>query len=591
MAVESVVTIDIGAASVKLAEFEVDQRSITLTKFGFAEYDEIQTEDNRVDLLTKALRKLKAESGIVAKKAHISLSAQMAFTKFVKLPPVGDDLQKIKQVVEFEARQNVPFEMNEVIWDYQLISTEADTEIEVMFVAIKNDVVEGLVEAVEEEGFKVDVVDIATSSSYNAIRVNKIGQDECAMVLSIGARCSNLIFADGTHFFSRNIPIAGHAVTQQIAKEFGIGNEEAEELKRRHGFVALGGAYEEPESEVAATISKIVRNVMTRLHGEISRSINIYKSQQKGNKPVRLYLSGGSSTMLFTENFFQEKMKVDVKYFNPFQNGISLGAGVNRQELAEKAHLFSEVIGLILRVSECPVEISLTPDSVKRSNASKAKMPFNYATAVAAMLIPVVILAGSFRERMHYKGQIAGKQAEIKKYKQILDKIESQKAIELSVAQKSKTLEKFHDKRYEWMRLLDDLNKYKPQTLWISSLESKAGKASSVRDSIVKKSETTAKVNKFHAAKSERDTNIHKSTKNNEVGAIIISGYYVEYPAMDGNSQQRVLTKLLEDITASDLVLVKPDGVTAPKRIQKNVKKSFAEFDAQIGVKNIGRVD
>ena len=361
-------------------------------------------------------------------------------------------------------------------------------------------------------------------------------------------------------------------------------------MKRRHGFVALGGAYEEPESEVAATISKIVRNVMTRLHGEISRSINIYKSQQKGNKPAVLYLSGGSSTMLFTENFFQEKMKVDVKYFNPFQNGISLGAEVNRQELAEKAHLFSEVIGLILRVSECPVEISLTPDSVKRSNASKAKMPFNYASAVAAMLIPVVILAGSFRERMHYKGQIEGKQAEIKKYKQILDKVESQKAVEVRVAQKIKSLEKFHTKRYEWMRLLEDINKYKPQTLWISSLTSRAGKAGSVRQTVVSKDAVVNK-NKFHVAKSKRDQNIHKSTKSNEVGALIVKGYYVEYPSLDGNTQQRVLTKFLEDITASDLVLVKPDGVTAPMRIKKNTKKSFAEFDAQIGVKNIGRVD
>ena len=125
-----------------------------MTKFVFSEYEEAQTEENRVALLSSALEKLKAESGVVAKKAHISLSAQMAFTKFVKLPPVGDDLQKIKQVVEFEARQNVPFEMNEVIWDYQLISSEADEEIEVMFVAIKNDVVESLVSAVKASGLK-----------------------------------------------------------------------------------------------------------------------------------------------------------------------------------------------------------------------------------------------------------------------------------------------------------------------------------------------------------------------------------------------------------------------------------------------------
>ena len=135
------------------------------------------------------------------------------------------------------------------------------------------------------------------------------------MVLSIGSRCSNLIFADGDLFFSRNIPIAGYAISQQISKEFGIGIDEAEELKQRHGFVALGGAYEEPESEVAATISKIVRNVMTRLHGEVSRSINIYRSQQKGNKPIKLYLAGGSSTMAFTETFFQDKLRLGRRIF------------------------------------------------------------------------------------------------------------------------------------------------------------------------------------------------------------------------------------------------------------------------------------
>lgn len=78
--------------------------------------------------------------------------------------------------------------------------------------------------------------------------------------------------------FIRPIPIGGDTITQQVAKEFGIGFSEAEDLKHRHGFVALGGTYEEPESEVAATISKIARNVMTRLHGEVSRSINVWRS-------------------------------------------------------------------------------------------------------------------------------------------------------------------------------------------------------------------------------------------------------------------------------------------------------------------------
>ncbi|MDD7983608.1 type IV pilus assembly protein PilM [Lentisphaera marina] len=591
MASESVVTIDIGASSVKLGEFKVDHKVITLERFGCREYEEVQTESNRAALVKTTLNKLIQERGVQAKKAYISLSAQMAFTKFVKLPPVGDDAQKIRQVVEFEARQNVPFEMNEVIWDYQLISSADAEEVEVMFVAIKNEIVEELVSAVEDCGLKVEIVDIATSSSYNAIRVNRIGFDKCAMVLNIGSRVSNLIFSDGTSFFSRNIPIAGHAVTQQVAKEFGIGLEEAEELKRRHGFVALGGAYEEPESEVAATISKIVRNVMTRLHGEVSRSINIFKNQQKGAKPEIMHLSGGSSTMLFTETFFQEKMKIDVKYFNPFQNGVTLGKDVDRQELAELAHLFSEVIGLVLRISECPVEISLTPESLQKQILKKGKMPYNYASAAVAILIPLIILAGSFRERLHYHGQIDGKAVKIEGYKKILDKINNQNKLNEAVKGKIAELELLNEERFEWLSFLNDLRKYKPKPLWITSITPVAGRAESVLKGAVIKSDEK-QLTKFAAKKAERDKALHSQTQSSDVGAVIIEGYYVQYPALESTGQrQKVLSKMLEDIAISEYVLVDPPGITGPLEKQQSKNKAFAYFKAQLGVKNIGRVD
>ena len=562
-----------------------------LRGFGYREYDDVQTEENRAGLLKSTLTKIINERGVQAKKAYISLSAQMAFTKFVKLPPVGDDIQKIRQVVEFEARQNVPFEMNEVIWDYQPISSTDAEEIEVMFVAIKNEIVEELVGAVEECGLKVEIVDIATSSSYNAIRVNRIGYDKCAMVLNIGSRVSNLIFADGTSFFSRNIPIAGHAITQQVAKEFGIGLEEAEELKRRHGFVALGGAYEEPESEVAATISKIVRNVMTRLHGEVSRSINIFKNQQKGAKPEIMHLSGGSSTMLFTETFFQEKMKIDVKYFNPFQNGISLGDGVDRQELAELAHLFSEVIGLVLRISECPVEISLTPESIKKQIAKKGKMPFNYASAAAALFIPLIILAGSFRERLHYHGQIDGKAVEVAKYKEVLDKINKASEIESRVESKIEELKLLDEEKFEWLNFLNDLRKYKPKPLWITSITPQAGKAESVLQGAVVQKEVKS-LSKFAAKKAERDKALHSQTQSTDIGSVIIEGYYVQYPALSLTGKQpKVLSKMLDDIAISEYVLVEPAGITGPLEKVQSDNKAFAYFRAQLGVNNIGRVE
>ena len=191
-------------------------------------------------------------------------------------------------------------------------------------------------------------------------------------VLNIGGRSTNLIFIAGERFFARTIPIAGYSITQQIAKEFGIGFPEAEELKRHHGFVSLGGAYAEPGSETAASVSKIIRNVMARLHGEISRSISIYKAQQKGTAPAKMYLTGGSSILTYCDLFFSEKLGIPVEYFNPFPV-VNILPEVDRQRLGEVAHMFSETIGLGLRFAVAAIEVSLLPKTFAISSLLTAK--------------------------------------------------------------------------------------------------------------------------------------------------------------------------------------------------------------------------
>jgi len=462
-----ILAVDIGAWSIKVGEFESAPDGLLMKQFGYSEYSGNMNDENRGDLIKESLQKILGQNSYGAKKVHLSLSSQLAFTRFVKLPPIDENEERVRQIVEFEAKQHVPFEMNEVIWDYQLIGS--GEELDVMFVVIKNEIVEQITSAVESLGLKVVLVDVASSSCYNASRANRIGDDTCSMVLSIGSRCSNLIFVEGNHFFSRNIPIAGYAISQQIGKEFGIGVDEAEELKQRHGFVALGGAYEEPESEVAATISKIVRNVMTRLHGEVNRSINIYRSQQKGNKPVKLFLAGGSSTMAFTETFFQEKLRIDCEYLNPFQ-GIRLGEQVDRQALAEKAHQFSEVIGIALRMSVCPVEISLIPEKQKEDLAFSGKKPFYYFSAVVAVLIPLVFLAASRSQRGEYEVQIAKNQKTIISMKRDLTTIKDAKKAKVKLKIQLEDLQKLEDERVRCAEVLAAVEINAPVGLWITDI-------------------------------------------------------------------------------------------------------------------------
>jgi hypothetical protein len=128
-----------------------------------------------------------------------------------------------------------------------------------------------------------EIVDVAPMALYNAVRYNYPDLAGCTMVLDIGARTSNLLFIEESRIFSRSIPVAGNTVTQEIAKELDVSAEEAERLKTENSVVGLGGVYAGPDGAAADLISKVVRNVVTRLHAEVNRSINFYRSQQGGN--------------------------------------------------------------------------------------------------------------------------------------------------------------------------------------------------------------------------------------------------------------------------------------------------------------------
>ena len=474
----NILCIDVGSTAVRLAEFSYPSDSMVLQNFKVTEYSELLTEANRHLLITSAVRQALEETEFTTDRCHVSVSGQAAFMRFVKLPPVREEEARILQIIEYEAQQNVPFPMNEVIWDHQLFTTgEDDGDLEVMFVVIKNEIVETVARAITDAGLEPEIVDFAPAALYNVARANHVGENECSMVLNIGGRCTTLLFVDGGRFFARTIPIAGFSITQQIAKEFGISNEEAEALKRAHGFVALGGAYEEPESEVAATISKIVRNVMTRLHGEINRSISVYRAQQKGRKPSHLYLAGGSSTMMFTEHFFSEKLRMEVSYLNPFK--IVTIEDNMVAPLQEHAHLFAEVVGVGLRglndLMEVPVDVNLVPESIKKKHLMRNRVPFLIASAavwIAALTFLVLIeqrVSGMYKEATATDQQFIEKLAA--KVKVIKRKQEQVTAVQDQINDLDRTL----GLRYRWLDLLNAIQRSKPMDVWITGIERMKG--------------------------------------------------------------------------------------------------------------------
>ncbi len=396
----SFLAVDFGAGSLKVAEFVVDEAGgLVLQQYAIKSLGlEGSQETKREALILKSLQEIIAERGIKAKDINVCAPGFHVFSKFVKLPPV--DPSKVTQIIEYEAKSNVPFPLEEVVWDYQILGTTAGGELEVLLVAIKSDIVEGLFRTTEACGLSLQICDVSPAALCNAFRYNYGDLEDCTMLLDIGAKTSNLLFFEKGKVFARSINLGANSITQDFATEAKLKFDVAEKIKRDEGFVSLGGAYEEPENQHQAAISKIARQFMTRLHIQVNQTMQFYRGQQGGGAPARLFLSGGASIMPYTAQFFAEKLNVPVEYLNPFRS-VQIDPNVNLEELAKVAHGLGEIVGLGLRnLANCPVELNLMPESTLRWQSFNAKKPYFIATlgSLALMALAVGFLFNKLAE-------------------------------------------------------------------------------------------------------------------------------------------------------------------------------------------------
>src|SRR5271170_105544 len=389
--IKSFLTVDFGAGSLKLAEFEINEAGgLCLKNFSITSLGAEGSQDStREAVILKALQETIAEKGISAKSVNVCAPGFHVFSKFVKLPPV--DANKVTQIIQYEAQQNVPFPLSEVVWDYQILGSAPGGELEVLLVAIKSEIVEGLFRMAEQCKLKLQLCDASPAALCNAFRFNYGELEDCTMLLDIGAKTSNLLFFEKGKVFSRSINLGANTITQDFANESKLKFDEAEKIKIAEGFVSLGGAYEEPENANQAAISKIARQFMTKLHIQVNQTIQFYRGQQGGAQPQRLFLAGGASIMPYTAQFFAEKLNMPVEYFNPLRN-VQIDPSVSLEELARVAHSLGEVVGLGLRnLAHCPVEMNLMPDSTLRWQAFNEKKPYFFFTLISLVAVAFAV--------------------------------------------------------------------------------------------------------------------------------------------------------------------------------------------------------
>ena len=221
---DRILALNVGASKIVLAEFLVKSgRPPELINYGMAELGvDPETEAAGVaPQIVVAIKEIMKTRGIHPAPLMLSLSGQVVFPRFVKLPAVGRE--KLMQMVQYEVEQNVPFPLNEIVWNHQFIGGDSTGEQSAMIVAAKIDSVREITDAVTGIGLDPEVVDVAPMALYNCLRYNSPDLSGCIILLDIGARSTNLIFVEADKIYSRCIPVAGNAITQEIAK---VGKDE-----------------------------------------------------------------------------------------------------------------------------------------------------------------------------------------------------------------------------------------------------------------------------------------------------------------------------------------------------------------------------
>jgi len=498
-----------------------------------------------------ALRKLMDELQIKPGKVNYAVAGQSVFARFVKLPAVEEE--KIEKIISFEAQQNVPFPIDEVVWDYQLVGGGADEQIQVVLVAMKADLLDEVNGAVEEMGLHTSIVDVATMALYNAFRYNYSDLTGCSLLVDIGARTTNLLFIEPGKIFSRSVPIGGSSITAAIAREFNESFPAAELRKKRDGFVSLGGTYAEPADADIARVSKITRSTMTRLHAELTRSISHYRGQQQGSAPERVFLCGGSASTAYMREFFHEKLQLPIELFNPLRN-VAVVESAPVANIGRSAHLFGELVGLALRTANtCPMELNLRPASVVRQQELEKRWPFFVMAAVCFILALFgwavyytrgAQVARSSTQVMQETVNAPMRAAEVK-----IDRLRKDAA---SLDSFAAPLVSAINDRFFWIQILEDLNARLPkEDIWITELfPTSGGKPMAMDEKTITQIPPT-----LGPSSAAARTTMRTEGRGPAIDGIFIRGLYLFNP-----KQQEVVVDYFRNLVGSPFFNLDPNN-------------------------------
>jgi len=337
--------IDIGSSSIKVIQLTESEGRYTLNKFGLYELaPEIIVDGTVMDSVrcVETIQRLIKEQDISAKDAVISVSGHSVIVKRVTLPQMSED--ELAESIKWEAEQYIPFDINEVNMDFQILSTftgaDGKQQMNVLLAAVKKDKLTDYTSLIIEAGLTPAIVDIDSFAMENMYNTNyEMNDNETIALVNIGAGITNINILQNSIFaFTRDISIGGNRYTESIQKDLGLSFGDAERIKKG----------EEVEGAESLDVDSIIENVSTEITSEITRSFGYFKATMGSENINKVMLSGGSSKIRNLDSFLQERLELPVEFINPFRK-IDIPPSFDAEYVKSIAPHAAVAVGLGLR--------------------------------------------------------------------------------------------------------------------------------------------------------------------------------------------------------------------------------------------------
>ena len=347
---KSILGLDVGSGAVKAVEIDVKDKDkgFEVVGLGVSSMPHeaiVQGAFLNASAIVDAIQEAVDTSGIKTRDAVVAVSGHSVIVKRVSLPRMS--AEELESQIQWEAEQYIPFDVNEVNLEFQILETSEDpAQMDVLLVAAKKDLIDDYVQVMSEAGLNPVAVDVASFALANTFEINQEGAPEGVVALvNIGAHAVNInVLQDGVPAFTRDITTGGNLYTQEIQKALSIGFEDAERVKRGDMRV------DQNQAVVPQEVENAMRAVTESVVGEISRSLDFFAATTDASRIEKVMLCGGGAQVAGLARSFKEKSGFAVEMLDPPARALPTRS-YSSEFLEEMAPSLGVGIGLAARRS------------------------------------------------------------------------------------------------------------------------------------------------------------------------------------------------------------------------------------------------